>query len=457
MLNAQKAKLIIAACLSFFVGTFLALYTKNLPTFGAGVLVAAYFLVEFLTMLKNSKADKYIKVTALAVNADESRAGFEPMETWRFIPVNEDGEYLDKNGKYDIFLQVKPRDREYHIGALYDKPEKEESEEKKPDGTAQESAQENPANRSADDYNYPDFCGRLYIPAAGIDVALYNNTSQDTCNRTDSAAIFPHRPEDGGSNIVADNELESLTSVAVGSTAYVSFRVAVNRGQNKDASFIPVRAPKKFISDTLRAKLTKGASVLVSGRFESGHYEKDGQKKFYDYLSAATIQHDVNGGFSEGLLMGNLTADVVTRNTQNGGTMVTFTVASNRSYQKNGNWENATSYVSCAANGKTAEFIAAHFHKGDPIMLVGVLTSNQYQNKDGQNRTSYTVWVEKASFASRKSSSQNDAVPAVTAAPAQAAPAAAPAAPAAPAVAQPSYGNYTGDDFADIDEDDLPF
>ena len=157
----------------------------------------------------------------------------------------------------------------------------------------------------------------------------------------------------------------------IGNNTYVSFRVAVNRGQNKDASFIPVRAPKKFISDTLRAKLTKGASVLVSGRFESGHYEKDGQKKFYDYLSAATIQHDVNGGFSEGLLMGNLTADVVTRNTQNGGTMVTFTVASNRSYQKNGNWENATSYVSCAANGKTAEFIAAHFHKGDPIMLVG--------------------------------------------------------------------------------------
>ena len=178
----------------------------------------------------------------------------------------------------------------------------------------------------------------------------------------------------------------------IGNNTYVSFRVAVNRGQNKDASFIPVRAPKKFISDTLRAKLTKGASVLVSGRFESGHYEKDGQKKFYDYLSAATIQHDVNGGFSEGLLMGNLTADVVTRNTQNGGTMVTFTVASNRSYQKNGNWENATSYVSCAANGKTAEFIAAHFHKGDPIMLVGVLTSNQYHNKDGQNRTSYTVW-----------------------------------------------------------------
>lgn len=120
MLNAQMAKLIIATCLSFFIGTFLSLYTKNLPTFSAGILVAAYFLVELLSIFKNRKADKYIKVTALAVNADESRAGLEPVETWRFIPVNEDGEYLDENGKYDIFLQVNPRDREYHIGALYD-------------------------------------------------------------------------------------------------------------------------------------------------------------------------------------------------------------------------------------------------------------------------------------------------------------------------------------------------
>ena len=53
----------------------------------------------------------------------------------------------------------------------------------------------------------------------------------------------------------------------IGNNTYVSFRVAVNRGQNKDASFIPVRAPKKFISDTLRAKLTKGASWHSSTAF----------------------------------------------------------------------------------------------------------------------------------------------------------------------------------------------
>lgn len=134
------------------------------------------------------------------------------------------------------------------------KPEKEESAEKKPDGTAQESAQENPANRSADDYNYPDFCGRLYIPAAGIDVALYNNTSQDTCNRTDSAAIFPHRPEDGGSNIVADNELESLTSVAVGSTAYAFTRYCNTPEQN----------------DKLRQKLACKMSGTIHDAMQNG-------------------------------------------------------------------------------------------------------------------------------------------------------------------------------------------
>lgn len=85
----------------------------------------------------------------------------------------------------------------------------------------------------------------------------------------------------------------------IGNNTYVGFRVAVDRGQNKETSFIPVRAPKKFISDNLRAKLVKGAPVLATGRFESGSYDKDGQKKYYSYLSAATIQADVSGNFAD--------------------------------------------------------------------------------------------------------------------------------------------------------------
>lgn len=222
----------------------------------------------------------------------------------------------------------------------------------------------------------------------------------------------------------------------IGNNTYVGFRVAVDRGQNKETSFIPVRAPKKFISDNLRAKLVKGAPVLATGRFESGSYDKDGQKKYYSYLSAATIQADVSGNFSEGLLMGNLTADVTTRSTRNGNNIANFTVASNRSYQKDGQWVDVPSFVAVAASGKFAEY----FHKGDPIMVAGTLSSYSHKNKDGENRTFYTVWADKASFASQNSTP---------------APAATPA--SAPAPSAPTYGEYGADEFDAVEEDDLPF
>lgn len=233
----------------------------------------------------------------------------------------------------------------------------------------------------------------------------------------------------------------------IGNNTYVGFHVAVDRGQNKESSFLPVRAPKKFISDNLRAKLIKGAPVLVTGRFESGSYNKDGQKKYYTYLSAATIQHDVNGNFADGMLMGNLTADVTTRSTQNGNNIANFTVASNRSYQKDGQWVDVPSFVAVAASGKLAEFIASKFHKGDPIMVAGTLSSYSYKNKDGENRTSYTVWADKAAFASRGKDTAQNSTPAPAATPAS-----------APAPSAPTYGEYGADEFDAVkEEDDLPF
>lgn len=176
----------------------------------------------------------------------------------------------------------------------------------------------------------------------------------------------------------------------IGNNTYVGFRVAVDRGQNKETSFIPVRAPKKFISDNLRAKLVKGAPVLATGRFEAGSYDKDGQKKYYSYLSAATIQADVSGNFSDGLLM--------------------------------------------------------DFHKGDPIMVAGTLSSYSHKNKDGENRTFYTVWADKASFASRGKDTTQNSTPAPAATPAS-----------APAPSAPTYGEYGADEFDAVEKDDLPF
>lgn len=95
--------------------------------------------------------------------------------------------------------------------------EKEEEKKKEEQATQQEPA----ARNYADDWDYPGFAGRLYIPGAGVDVALYQSTSTEVSERTDSACVFPGRPEDGGSNFVADNEVSGIVGIGVGTSAYV--------------------------------------------------------------------------------------------------------------------------------------------------------------------------------------------------------------------------------------------
>ena len=119
MLAAQKVKYIVAMVLAIVVGVIFAIYTKNIQIFSAAMIVAAYFGMQFFEAIQNEKKGKYRQITALAVSADESRSGLGTVETWRFIPVNENGEYIDTNGRLDIFLQVKPKDRSYHIGGTY--------------------------------------------------------------------------------------------------------------------------------------------------------------------------------------------------------------------------------------------------------------------------------------------------------------------------------------------------
>lgn len=40
-------------------------------------------------------------------------------ETWRFVPVDEEGNPLRDTASHDIFLTVKQKDRDYHIGGTY--------------------------------------------------------------------------------------------------------------------------------------------------------------------------------------------------------------------------------------------------------------------------------------------------------------------------------------------------
>ena len=73
-----------------------------------------------------------------------------------------------------------------------------------------------------DDSVFANFYGRLYIPDAKIDVALYIGTSQRICDRQDSANIFSLGIEDG--ETIADHnnqEFRKLFSVKIGTEGYI--------------------------------------------------------------------------------------------------------------------------------------------------------------------------------------------------------------------------------------------
>lgn len=76
-----------------------------------------------------------------------------------------------------------------------------------------------------DDNVFANFYGRLYVPDAKIDVALYVGWAQAICDRQDSANIFSFGLDEG--KTIADHnnqEFSKLFSVEVGTEGYIELK-----------------------------------------------------------------------------------------------------------------------------------------------------------------------------------------------------------------------------------------
>ena len=100
-------------------------------------------------------------------------------------------------------------------------------------------------------------------------------------------------------------------------------------------------------------------------------------------------------------IMGRLTADPELKTTASGNSVISFTVAVDRDYVKQGE-ERKADFISCVAWKHTAEFISRYFGKGSLIAVQGQIQTRTYQAKDGSNRYVTEVLVEKASFTGEK-------------------------------------------------------
>lgn len=144
-------------------------------------------------------------------------------------------------------------------------------------------------------------------------------------------------------------------------------------------------------------------------------------------------------------IMGRLVADPELRTTPAGVNVCKFRIACDRNFVRQGEQRQAD-FVDIVAWRAQAEFVCRYFSKGSLIAIDGRIETNNYQDKNGNNRTSFAIAANNINFAGPKSTSAKPVDDGGEAPPAG-------YRPSEPA---PEYNE--NDDFAVIDDsDDLPF
>lgn len=103
------------------------------------------------------------------------------------------------------------------------------------------------------------------------------------------------------------------------------------------------------------------------------------------------------------ILMGRITKDLEIRQTQNGKSMLKFSMAVDRG---SGDGK-TTDFINCVAWEKRAEFIEKYFCKGAMIAIVGNIKTGSYDDRDGKKVYTTDVWVDEASFTGEKKKSDD--------------------------------------------------
>lgn len=147
-------------------------------------------------------------------------------------------------------------------------------------------------------------------------------------------------------------------------------------------------------------------------------------------------------------IMGRLTADPELRQTPNGVSVTTFTLAVDRSYARQGQ-ERQTDFIDVVAWRGTAEFVCKYFTKGRLMVVDGSIQTRNYEDKNGNKRKSVEIVANNVNFAGDSRRDGNgggsyDSAPAPAERPAFQEPA-------------PAYSSGSDDDFTEVLGDDLPF
>ena len=110
------------------------------------------------------------------------------------------------------------------------------------------------------------------------------------------------------------------------------------------------------------------------------------------------------------ILMGRITQELELKQTANGTAVLSFNVAVDRNYTKQGE-EKQTDFITCVAWRQTAEFISKYFSKGRMIALEGNLRTRTYDDKNGTKHYVTEVYVDNVSFTGEPKQDKNSSAP----------------------------------------------
>ncbi len=93
-------------------------------------------------------------------------------------------------------------------------------------------------------------------------------------------------------------------------------------------------------------------------------------------------------GLNKVMIIGNLGKEPELRYTPSGRPVTTFSVAVSRSWKSsNGEHRSETEWFKIVAWGKLAEICKEYLHKGQQVYIEGRLQTRQWEDKEGQQRT----------------------------------------------------------------------
>ena len=104
------------------------------------------------------------------------------------------------------------------------------------------------------------------------------------------------------------------------------------------------------------------------------------------------------------IIMGRMTRDPELRQTPNGVSVASFTLAVDRGFTPKDGGERQTDFIDVVAWRNTAEFVSKYFVKGQMTAVVGRLQLRDWTDKEGNKRRSAEVIAETIHFTESKRS-----------------------------------------------------